>query len=65
MPNLGIDENDAGRLRDIDITTATQTLAGMVLWLPKWYRQTGRLSAQQMADLIAELAMHAVLPDGG
>jgi AcrR family transcriptional regulator len=55
----------AGRLRDIDITTATQTLAGMVLWLPKWYRQTGRLSAQQMADLIAELAMHAVLPDGG
>ena len=55
----------AGRLREIDITTATQTLAGMVLWLPKWYRQTGRLSAQQMADLIAELAMHAVLPDGG
>ncbi len=55
----------AGKLRDVDITTATQTLAGMVLWLPKWYRQTGRLSARQMANEITNLAMHAVLPDGG
>jgi AcrR family transcriptional regulator len=54
----------AGRLRDVDITTATQTLAGMVLWLPKWYRQTGRLSASEMANEITNLAMHAVLPDG-
>jgi len=55
----------AGRLRDVDITTATHTLAGMVLWLPKWYRQPGRLSAEQMADEITDLAMYAVLPDGG
>ena len=55
----------AGKLRDVDITAATHTLAGMVLWLPKWYRRSGRLSATQMADEIAELAMHAVLPDGG
>lgn len=53
----------AGELRDVDITTATQTLAGMVLWLPKWYRQAGRLSATEMANEITELAMHAVLPD--
>ena len=55
----------AGKLRDVDITAATHTLAGMVLWLPKWYHQPGRLSAAQMADEITELAMHAVLPDGG
>jgi AcrR family transcriptional regulator len=55
----------AGTLRDVDITTATHTLAGMVLWLPKWYRQPGRLSAEQMADEITNLAMHAVLPDAG
>lgn len=54
----------AGRLRDVDITTATHTLAGMVLWLPKWYRQPGRLSAEEMADEVTELAMYAVLPDG-
>jgi len=54
----------AGRLRDVDITAATHTLAGMVLWLPKWYHQPGRLSAKQMAKQITDLAMHAVLPDG-
>jgi len=53
----------AGKLRDVDITTATHTLAGMVLWLPKWYRQPGRLSAAQMANEITELALHAVLPN--
>jgi hypothetical protein len=37
----------------------------MVLWLPKWYRQPGRLSAEEMADEITELAMHAVLQDSG
>ena len=55
----------AGKLREVDITTATHTLAGMVLWLPKWYRQPGRLSAEEMADEITELAMHAVLQDSG
>ncbi len=55
----------AGRLRDVDITTATHTLVGMVLWLTRWYRQPGRLTARQMADEITELAIHAVLPDGG
>ena len=54
----------AGKLRDVDITAATHTLAGMVLWLPKWYRQPGRLSAAQMANEITRLAMHAVLPNG-
>jgi len=54
-----------GKLRDVDIATATQTLAGMVLWLPKWYRPTGRLSAKQMANEIAELAIHAVLLNCG
>jgi TetR/AcrR family transcriptional regulator, cholesterol catabolism regulator len=55
----------AGKLRDVDTATATHTLAGMVLWLPKWFRQSGRLTAGQMANEITELAMHAVLPDAG
>jgi AcrR family transcriptional regulator len=52
-----------GRLRNVDITTATHTVAGIVLWLPKWYRQPGRLSATQMANEITKLALRAVLPD--
>jgi TetR/AcrR family transcriptional regulator, cholesterol catabolism regulator len=55
----------AGKLRKVDITTATHTLAGMVLWLPKWYRQPGRLTARQMADEITKLAMNSVLADAG
>jgi AcrR family transcriptional regulator len=54
----------AGKLRDVDITTATHTLAGIVLWLPKWHHQPGRLSVEQIASEITELAMHGVLPDG-
>jgi AcrR family transcriptional regulator len=54
----------SGRLRDVDLTAATHTLAGMVLWLPKWYRQPGRLSAEQMAKEVTRLALHAVLPNG-
>ena len=53
----------AGRLRDVDITAATHTLSGMVMWLPKWYRQPGKLSPERIADEITELAMNAVLPD--
>ena len=34
----------AGKLREVDTATATHTLAGMVLWLPKWFRQPGRLT---------------------
>jgi len=55
----------AGKLCDVDISTATHTLVGMVLWLPKWYRQPGRLTAGQMADEITKLAMNAVLPNCG
>ena len=55
----------AGKLREVDTTTATHTLAGMVLWLPKWFRQPGRLTTGQMANEITELALHAVLPDAG
>jgi AcrR family transcriptional regulator len=53
----------SGRLREVDITAATHTLVGMVMWLPKWYKQPGRLTAAQMADEITKLAMQAVLPD--
>ena len=55
----------AGKLRAVDTATATHTLAGMVLWLPKWFRQPGRLTTGQMANEITELALHAVLPDAG
>jgi len=51
----------ARRLRDVDLTVATFSLIGMILWLPRWFRQDGRLAQAQVAEQIANLAMGGVL----
>jgi AcrR family transcriptional regulator len=50
-----------GRIHEMDTTAAAFTLAGMVLWIPKWYKQGGRLSAEQVADEITNLVLRSVL----
>jgi AcrR family transcriptional regulator len=47
----------AGRLRAVDRTVATFSLIGMILWLPRWFRQDGRLTQNQVAENIANLAL--------
>src|SRR5262245_32946055 len=47
----------AGRLRDVDTTVATFSLLGMILWLPRWFRQNGRLTQEEAAHAIASLAL--------
>ena len=47
----------AGRLCDVDRTVATFSLIGMILWLPRWFRQDGRLTQDQVAENIANLAL--------
>ncbi len=57
---------DAGRLRDVDPTVATFSLIGMILWLPRWFRQDGGLTQAQVADEVAKLALGGLLrPAGG
>jgi AcrR family transcriptional regulator len=51
----------SGRLRDIDPTVAAFSLLGMILWLPRWYRQGGRLTQDRVADQMAELAVSGLL----
>jgi AcrR family transcriptional regulator len=51
----------AGRLRDVDPTVASFSLIGMILWLPRWFRQDGRLSQQQVAKELAKLALGGLL----
>ncbi len=53
----------AGRLRDIDPTVATFSLIGAILWLPRWFRQAGRLSQEQVAHQIADIALGGLLRD--
>jgi hypothetical protein len=51
----------AGRLRDVDLTVAAFSTIGMIMWLPRWFRQSGRLSDEQAATEIADLALAGVL----
>jgi AcrR family transcriptional regulator len=50
-----------GRLRDVDVTVATFSLIGMILWLPRWFRQDGRLTQDQVAKDLATLALGALV----
>jgi TetR/AcrR family transcriptional regulator, cholesterol catabolism regulator len=51
----------AGRLRDIDPTVAAFSMLGMILWLPRWFRQGGRMTHDRVAAEIADLALGGLL----
>ena len=50
-----------GKLRDIDPTIGAFGLQGMVLWLSRWFRPDGRLSAEEVVDQTTELALSGLL----
>lgn len=52
-----------GTLRDVDSTVSAFTLLGMVLWISKWFSGDGRLSPEQVAAQVTELALAAVLSE--
>jgi AcrR family transcriptional regulator len=57
-----------GRLHPVDPTVAAFSLLGMVLWLPRWFRQDGRLSQERVANDIATMALAGLVrprPRGG
>jgi AcrR family transcriptional regulator len=53
----------AGRLRRVDLTVAAFSVLGMILWLPRWFRQDGRLTQEQVANDIANMALGGLLED--
>lgn len=50
-----------GKLRNVDLTVAAFSLLGMILWISRWYRRDGKLSAEQVMKDYVELATNAVL----
>ena len=52
---------EQGRLRDVDTGIAALGLVGMVISMARWYRSTGRLTANQVAEQITDLAVASVL----
>lgn len=53
------------RLQAIDPTVAAFSIIGMILWLPRWFREDGRLSQDEVADEIATMAVEGVLLPNG
>jgi len=37
------------------------TLLGLMVWTSRWYRQSGRLTGDEVANQVAELGMSSVL----
>jgi len=50
-----------GRLRNVDVTVAAFSTIGMILWMPRWFRQGGRLDNEQAAAEIANMTLAGVL----
>ena len=49
------------KLNDIDMTTATFTLFGMILWLSRWYRTGGKLSVEKVCQDVCDMALNGLL----
>jgi len=55
---------EAGVFRPVDVGVFTRTLMGASNWVSVWYRPSGRLSGEAIADQIADIFLGALLmPD--
>jgi AcrR family transcriptional regulator len=59
--NTLVELQTQGKLRDIDITTATFTLFGMILWLPRWYTVGGKLPVDKVCEDVTEFALSGLM----
>jgi AcrR family transcriptional regulator len=50
-----------GKLMDIDVTAASFSLLGMILWLARWYNPEGRLTQSQVSEEITKIALGGLL----
>lgn len=53
----------AGEFRPVDPRIAALSIIGMVNWTTRWFRPDRELSAEQVADQIAEMAVQSVMLD--
>ncbi|HQU86859.1 MAG TPA: TetR/AcrR family transcriptional regulator [Pyrinomonadaceae bacterium] len=59
--NTMIELQTQGKLYDVDITTATFTILGMILWLSRWYRPNGTMSVEKVCEDVCEMALRGLL----
>lgn len=52
---------EGGKLRELDVTAASFSLLGMILWVSRWYNPDGRLNPDQVTDEILKIAFGGLL----
>jgi AcrR family transcriptional regulator len=50
-----------GKLHKVDITAATFTLLGMILWLARWFHSSGKLSTEKVCEDVCRMALRSLL----
>lgn len=53
---------DSGAFRPVDVPIFTKTILGAHNWVGVWYRPDGRLTGQEIADMMADLFLRALKP---
>ena len=51
---------DQGKLKEIDLTTATFTILGMIIWLARWFSPSGKMSVEKVCEDVCEMAINGV-----
>jgi AcrR family transcriptional regulator len=49
------------KLQEVDVTVATFSLFGMLLWVSRWYRPDGKLKGEQVADEITKIVFGGIV----
>lgn len=52
---------DAGKLRDVNLTVGAFSIIASVNWLSRWYQHDGELTAAEIADQIADIALNGLM----
>ena len=63
--NTLIELESEGKLQEINLTTATFTLLGMILWLSRWFSPKGKISVEKVCHDVCEMALKGLLRDAG
>jgi AcrR family transcriptional regulator len=52
---------EAGEFRPMDTDAVAAAMLGMLNWMHQWYRPTGRLTPQEIAEVFVDFALHGIL----
>ncbi len=56
-----VELRNEGKTSDIDLTTATFTMLGMIIWLSRWFSSKGKISVEDVCRDVCEMALCSIL----